>query len=74
MDKLKPCQHCGSKAQINKAFGLYQVGCPNLFCPCMTRLYETETEAIEAWNRGELSHDHKEEKRHLWQISVLRYG
>ena len=50
-EELKPCPHCGSNAQINKAFGLYQVGCTNLFCSCMTRLCETKTEAIKAWNR-----------------------
>lgn len=53
-EELKPCPHCGSKAQINKAFGLYQVSCTNLFCPRMTRLCETETEAIKAWNRREI--------------------
>lgn len=50
-EELKPCPRCGCKAKIYKAFGLYQVGCTNSFCPCMTRLRETETEATDAWNR-----------------------
>lgn len=54
---LKPCPFCGSKAELHKRDVLdtsYIVECSNGTCPASYMLgwdYETEEEAIEAWNR-----------------------
>lgn len=57
-EKLKPCPFCGGKAEIRTMIyagnALYYVRCPriNCFIHCFTKKkYETEAEAVEAWNR-----------------------
>lgn len=50
--KLKPCPFCGGEAELwdNKlTHRLYGVICKK--CDCMTPCFESEVEAIEAWNR-----------------------
>lgn len=52
--KLKPCPFCGGEAELwdNKLERrLYGVICKE--CDCMTPYFESEVEAIEAWNRRE---------------------
>ncbi len=57
MDKLKPCPFCGGEAEIQCFECLfesfegrrYAVECK--FCSCSLELFETEEEAVEAWNR-----------------------
>jgi hypothetical protein len=54
MEKLKPCQFCGGKANCYVAYDTYHVSCTNaLGCPVIPQTwgYDTEAEAIEAWNR-----------------------
>lgn len=51
MFKLKPCPFCGGEAQILiiKEQKFHSVRC--IKCRTLTDIYETEEEAIEAWNR-----------------------
>ena len=58
IEKLKPCPFCGSSniapeeeygSDCGYSFGGHLVICNN--CGVQTKYYETETEAIEAWNR-----------------------
>lgn len=57
-DKLKPCPFCGSDAEIvyyDQYPEKYGVGCSK--CPailaelCEYKLFDSEAEAAEAWNR-----------------------
>lgn len=53
-EELKPCPFCGGLAeaiQIRK--GVWYVACGNSDCPVNpdTNIFDTETDAIEAWNR-----------------------
>lgn len=53
---LKPCPFCGGEAVINykQALNTWIVECSNLSCPASYMIgmdYDTEAEAIEAWNR-----------------------
>lgn len=49
--KLKPCKKCGAEAEIRKLgrIGNYYVAWTN--CPNDTIGYDTEEEAIKAWNK-----------------------
>ena len=52
--KLKPCPFCGGKGEIFRGttYGfhyLYEPRC--ITCECALGVYETEEQAIEAWNR-----------------------
>ena len=52
-DELKPCPFCGRKAILRRdSHGCY-IGCENGMCSVLptTWYYETEEEAITAWNR-----------------------
>ena len=56
MTELKPCPFCGSKASLHEkpAKQAWIVECTNGTCPASYMIgwdYETEKEAIEAWNR-----------------------
>ena len=49
-ETLKPCPFCGGEAKLHESyFGGYLVGCHGK-CWVVTQRYETESEAIEAWN------------------------
>jgi Lar family restriction alleviation protein len=52
--ELKPCPFCGSEVKIKRDGGwrekYYQL-CTNNDCVMQDHLYNTEAEAIEAWNR-----------------------
>ena len=51
--ELKPCPFCGRKAILRRdSHGCY-IGCENGMCSVLptTWYYDTEEEAIEAWNR-----------------------
>lgn len=52
-DKLKPCPFCGREAVIKHGSCGYYAECNNGMCKVMptTWYYETEEEAITAWNR-----------------------
>ena len=52
---LKPCPFCGDEAIILAFIEGYRVGCIQLFA-CRgaantSRAYDTEAEAVEAWNK-----------------------
>ena len=54
--ELKPCPFCGAKAVMNykQALNTWIVECSNSSCPASYMIgmdYDTEAEAIEAWNR-----------------------
>lgn len=51
MNNLLSCPFCGSKAMLNSDF--HQVSCSNALCGVFpqTWSYDTDEEAIEAWNR-----------------------
>ena len=54
MTELKKCPFCGSEARLNTCSGKYFVECTHeTWCEVLpkTWLYNTEKEAIEAWNR-----------------------
>lgn len=56
MNELKPCPFCGSEATINHKVVLetWIVECSNISCPASYMIgydYDTEEEAIEAWNK-----------------------
>ena len=54
MAELKPCPFCGGKAEIvNVNMGkFFDVSCKHLWCRGYAEsvMYNTEVEAIEAWN------------------------
>lgn len=56
MNELKPCPFCGGKATLHEiADGQFYIDCAMQlgFCSVMpsTWTYNTEEEAVEAWNR-----------------------
>lgn len=56
MPKLKPCPFCGGKAFLIKSKdftgrSIYQVYCPATTVQAKTTWFDTEKEAVEAWNR-----------------------
>ncbi len=57
MAESKPCPFCGEPPAIcekhSRRIVEYSVACCNLSCPCMptTGEFDTEKEAIKAWNR-----------------------
>lgn len=56
MERLKPCPFCGSDGVVSQKKDLetWIVECSNKRCPASYMIgwdYETEKEAIEAWNR-----------------------
>lgn len=55
---LKPCPFCGQSAhlvtvELSDGSEMYEVDCKNVVCPVSpyTPVYDTETEAVDAWNR-----------------------
>lgn len=48
-DELKPCPFCGGKAEIISGVGFFCVSCSS--CCGETNLYNTEQDAIIAWNK-----------------------
>ncbi len=50
-EKLKPCPFCGGKARVKCSIkeDLWGVACYK--CECCTKVFFSEEEAIEAWNR-----------------------
>lgn len=56
-NELKPCPFCGASAFIccypvwrtNRFREMYEVGCSKACC--LVRVYKTEKQAIDAWNR-----------------------
>lgn len=58
-EKLKPCPFCGGEAEINRGYSfgmtyIYEVECEN--CKALMGVFESEAEAIEAWNRRTEEH------------------
>ena len=54
MPELKPCPFCGGEANVfgNYDDSEYHANCTNNECGCCwVNHYDTEEEAIEAWNR-----------------------
>ena len=53
-EKLKPCPFCGGEARINifaHGWNGYSVSCSNIYkCRATQEKFNTEKEAIEAWN------------------------
>ena len=50
--QLRPCPFCGGEAQIDKApRGSYQAYCSHCSTIQMGVFYNTESEAVAAWNR-----------------------
>lgn len=49
--KFLPCPFCGGEATIDNAGGKYQAWCKHCCCIHMGEFYNTEAEAIAAWNR-----------------------
>ena len=45
-ENMKPCTRCGQTPELNKT-SVYWVGCPS----CEFQAFETESEAIEFWNK-----------------------
>lgn len=48
---LLPCPFCGGKADINRCGNRWQAWCRHCATIQMGEFYDTETEAIAAWNR-----------------------
>jgi len=52
MSELKPCPFCGGKAETTRCWtGHYQVWCTQCAAVQMGSFYDSEAEAIEAWNK-----------------------
>ena len=49
--KLLPCPFCGGEATIDNVGRKYQAWCKHCCCIHMGEFYNTEAEAIAAWNR-----------------------
>ena len=50
--ELKPCPFCGNCAIVIESLYGYQIKCRSIMeCGAMTETFDTEEEAIEAWNR-----------------------
>lgn len=52
--ELKPCPFCGGEAEVSYGYTFgaeyqYQPNCTK--CYCSLGIYDSEEEAIEAWNR-----------------------
>lgn len=50
-EKLRECPFCGGKATLDKGVEQYQVWCEHCWTVQMGVFYDTEAEAIAAWNR-----------------------
>lgn len=53
MDELKPCPFCGGEAEILTAESMHGGNLYGVMCDCCAGradVYDTEAEAIEAWN------------------------
>lgn len=64
MTDMKPCPFCGGKPELGSysRFGNWIVVCSK--CEAETQIYETEQEAIEAWNTRQVEDElNKEIKR-----------
>lgn len=48
-DELKPCPFCGEEAEVRYQSNLYGVRCKK--CLATVAAFDTEAEAIEAWNQ-----------------------
>jgi Lar family restriction alleviation protein len=51
MIELKPCPFCGWKAILHTHHGKIYIGCANYKCFTFMHQFETEKEAIKAWNK-----------------------
>ena len=59
MERLKPCPFCGGEAIVEKAKSKpyferrlpYRVKCKWCHCALAYQFFETENDAIKAWNR-----------------------
>ena len=51
MSVLKPCPFCGGKADINRCGNRWQAWCRHCATIQMGEFYDTEADAIAAWNR-----------------------
>lgn len=51
MSEIMNCPFCGGEATIDNAGGKYQAWCKHCCCIHMGEFYNTEAEAVAAWNR-----------------------
>ena len=62
-DKLKPCPFCGGTANIAKGRIEFWDYCPH--CGARTEFYETEREAVDAWNARPIEDEKDKENKRL---------
>lgn len=62
-DTLKPCPFCDGTAKIAKGEIEFWAYCPH--CGVQTELYETEQEALKAWNARPIEEDLDKKNGHL---------
>ena len=67
MSEIKNCPFCGGEATIDNAGGKYQAWCKHCCCIHMGEFYNTEAEAIAAWNRR---HQPENPRQHALQTGV----